>query len=314
MRICVTGGAGFIGSHVVDELLHRDHHVRVVDNYRTGRYEFENHEAEYVEGSILDPETLLRAFDGCDWIIHMAANADVRHGPERPYFDVEQNVLGTATVLDCARQVGTSRVFFASTASVYGNCTLDRIPEDAPFPVQNSLYGASKVAGEGLMSAYSEAFGFTTIVGRWVQVIGPRYLHGHIIDFLRKLRRDPHHLEILGDGKQAKSGLHVRDLARGIVASVESHTLDLGHHVYNFGTNDTFTVDESADLICNILGVTPTYHYTGRENGGWVGDAPRVLLNSMKARMNLGWAPEYEVEEAIRETVEWLTGPDCTYL
>lgn len=329
-RVCVTGGAGFIGSNFVDHLLADDVAVRVVDNFRTGRPEFVDPRVELHEGDVHDYETLYRAFDGCDWVAHFQANADVRHGLERPFFDLEQNTYATATVLDAMRHVGVSRIFFASTASVYGGYQGTRvdvtkpgdterhyiqtdggIPEDAPFPAQNSLYGASKVACEGLISAYCEGFGFTSVVGRWVQIVGERYLHGHVIDFVRKLRRNPAILEILGDGKQRKSGLYVGDLVRGIWAAMRA--TEAGHNVYNFGTDEMFTVDESADLICDRLAVAPAYSYTGRTNGGWVGDNPHVLLDSTKAR-GLGWAPELTIRQGILRTVDWLLSERCTYL
>lgn len=311
MRVCVTGGAGFIGSNLVDLLVSEDVKVRVVDNFRTGRPEFVNPNVELHHGDVLDREVLLRAFDGCDWVAHLQANADVRHGLERPFFDLEQNTTATACVLDAMRVTGVERIFFSSTASVYGNYQADGIPEDAPFPVQASLYGASKVACEGLISAYCEGFGFTSVVGRWVQIVGERYLHGHVIDFVRKLRRDPSRLAILGDGKQRKSGLYVKDLARGIwlaMGSVES-----GHNVFNLGTDETFTVDESADLISQRLGCTPTYEHSGRAQGGWVGDNPYVRLDSTKIRA-LGWEPALTIREGILATVEWLLSDECTYL
>lgn len=313
MRICVTGGAGFIGSNFVDRAIDAGYKVRVVDNFRTGRREHVHPKVELHEGSILDQEVLLRAFDGCEWVVHFAANADVRHGPERTFFDIEQNTLGTAKVLDAMRVTGVSRIFFASTASVYGNYQADMIREDAPFPIQNSLYGASKVAGEGLVAAYAEAFGFTSVIGRWVQIIGERYLHGHVIDFVRKLQRDPSVLHILGDGKQAKSGLYVGDLARAIPITMAQHADDPGTHVYNIGTEDTFTVDESADLISARMKATPRYVYSGRTNGGWIGDSPRVLLDASKMR-GLGWTPTMSIPEAITRTVDWLLSEKCTFL
>lgn len=312
-RVCVTGGAGFIGSNFVDYLVTNGIRVRVIDNYRTGRPEFVNPAAELFVGDVLDKELLRRAFDGCDWIAHFQANADVRHGLERPFFDLEQNATATAHVLDAMRQVGVSKIFFASTASVYGGLQMPRIPEDAPFPIQQSLYGASKAYCEGLITSYCEGFDFTAVIGRWVQIIGERYLHGHVIDFVRKLLRDPTRLDVLGDGQQRKSGLYVKDLARGILTAMQRDNADPGPHIYNLGTDDTFTVDESAALISAQLGVNPELVYSGRTNGGWVGDNPFVLLDSSKIRA-LGWEPKLSVPEAISTTVAWLLSGECTYL
>ena len=312
-RVCVTGGAGFIGSNFVDELLANGVQVRIIDNYRTGRPEFVPEGVEMFEGDVLDTALLLRAFDGCDWIAHFQANADVRHGLERPFFDLEQNGLATARVLDAMRQTSVRRIFFASTASVYGNLQMEFIPEDAPFPIQASLYGASKTYCEGLITSYCEGFGFTAVIGRWVQIIGERYLHGHVIDFVRKLLHDPTRMEVLGDGRQRKSGLYVQDLVAGIYTAMLANDNNPGPHIYNLGTGETYTVNESAALISKRMGVSPTLEYTGRVNGGWVGDNPFIQLDTTKIN-ELGWKPTLTIPEAILATVEWLLSDECTYL
>lgn len=313
-RVCVTGGAGFIGSHVVDELIANGCRVRVVDNFRTGREEFVHPQAEVFAGSILDLETLLPAFDGCDWIVHLAANPDARGERRGVMFNLEQNMLGTATVLEAMQHVGTSRILYASSASVYGNTTESPTPEDFRLVPQASFYGASKLAGEALIGAYCEMYGFTGILGRWVHILGERYLHGHIIDFIRKVRRDPSRLYILGDGTQAKSGLHARNLAEGLWTAMRAHDLDEGVcEAYNFGGDTLLTVEESARLICDTLRVDPAFEFSGRQNGGWVGDNPHLVLDSTKAR-GLGWAPTMSVPDGIRLTAEWLTSEDCWYL
>lgn len=313
VNVCVTGGAGFIGSHMVDELISHGCRVRIVDNFRTGRPEFVHPDAELYAGSILDIETLLPAFDGCDWVVHFAANPDARGERRGVTFNLEQNMLGTATVLDAMQHVGTTRILYASTASVYGNTTESPTPEDFRLVPQASFYGASKLAGEGLIGAYCEMYGFTGILGRWVHILGERYLHGHIIDFIRKLRRDPTRLYILGDGEQAKSGLHARNLAEGLWTAMCHHDLDETCEAYNFGGDTLLAVRESADLICEVLGVSPEYEFSGRPNGGWVGDNPHLVLDSSKARA-LGWKPTMSVPDGIRTTAEWLVGPECEYL
>lgn len=299
-RVAITGGAGFIGSHVVDQLVRDGISVRVVDNFRSGRREFLNPAAELHEGTILDPETLIPALDGCDWVIHMAANAEGRRGFARPRFDIEQNVVGTASVLETCVALGVPNVFYASSGSVYGNTRAERIAEDCPFPTQTSLYGASKIAGEGLVGAYVEGLGLNAVIGRWMQAIGPRYLHGHVIDFVRKLRHDPTRLEILGDGTQAKSGLHVVDLAAGILTAITAHTSGLA--VYNFGSEEMVTIDESAAIIATRMGVTPTVIHVGAT---WPGDNPHTYLDSSRAHA-LGWKAEIPVRLAIQLTVDYL--------
>lgn len=306
-RACVTGGAGFIGSHMVDRLIAADVAVTIVDNLRTGRAEFIHPEATFYEGSVLDAELMMRAIDGADWVVHLAANPDARGERRGVMFNLEQNMMGTASVLDAMQHVGTSRIVYASTASVYGNIEQQPVPEDCPFPTQASFYGASKLAGEGLIGAYCEMYDFTAVLGRWVHILGERYLHGHIIDFMRKLRRDPTRLYILGDGRQAKSGLHAANLADGLFMAMEHHDLDTGAHAYNLGGDSLLTVAESAQLICERLGVDPRFEFSGRPNGGWVGDNPHLVLDSSKIRA-LGWKPTMSVRDGILATVDYLCG------
>lgn len=324
-RVCITGGAGFIGSHMVRTMLDHGAHVHVVDNFRTGRMEFlptvikkdyrhTDPRITLFKGDINNTELLLRAFDGCDWVIHLAANPDARGERRGVDFNITNNILGTANVLDAMHHVGTTRILYASSASIYGNTTESPTPEDFRSVPQASFYGASKLAGEGLIGAYCEMHGFTGILGRWVHILGERYLHGHIIDFLRRLRRDPSHLHVLGDGNQAKSGLHARDLCDGLLLAMRQHDLDESVcEPYNFGGDTLLPVRESARLICDTLGLDPTFTYSGRPNGGWVGDNPSLVLDSTKAR-KLGWEPTMSVPDAIKLTVKWLTGPECRYL
>lgn len=322
-RVCVTGGAGFIGSYMVRKLLDEGCKVHIVDNFRTGRHDFLPYKpvgglhdnATLFSGDILDLEVLLRAFDGCDWVVHLAANPDARGERRGVQFNLEQNLTGTARVLEAMQHVGTSRILYASTASVYGNTQESPVREDCAFPIQASFYGAAKLAAEGLIGAYSEMYDYTAVIGRWVHILGERYLHGHIIDFIRKLRRDPTRLHILGDGHQAKSGLHAGNLVDGLWAAMAHHDLDPqgGTHPYNLGGDTLLTVRESAELICQKLGVSPDISYSGRPNGGWVGDNPRLVLDSTKIR-DLGWRPTMSVPDGIAATVDYLTSDACRYL
>lgn len=314
-RVCVTGGAGFIGSHMVERLIDAGCEVTIVDNLRTGRSEFVHPDATFMEGNILDFECLLRAFDGADWIVHLAANPDARGERRGAWFDLEQNVTGTATVLEAMKHVGTSRILYASTASIYGNTTETPTPEDFRMVPQASFYGASKIAAEGLIGAYCEMYGFTGLPCRWVHILGERYLHGHIIDFIRKLRRDPSRLYILGDGNQAKSGLHAANLVDGLWLAMQHHDLDEGVcEPYNFGGETLLTVRSSARLIAEeVLGLDPVYEFSGRKNGGWVGDNATLVLDWAKAA-KLGWEPTMTVPEGVRRTARWLTSDECGYL
>lgn len=320
---------------MVEKLLAEGCTVHVVDNFRTGRREFlpseraiTGTELEIYEGimpldgrvtlflgDILNTELLLRAFDGCDWIVHLAANPDARGERRGVDFNIQQNLVGTQRVLDAMQHVGTDRILYASTASVYGNTTENPVAEDCRFPTQASFYGASKLAAEGLIAAYCEMYGMTTVTGRWVHILGERYLHGHIIDFIRKLRRDPRNLHILGDGNQAKSGLHAGNLVDGLWTAMLHHDLDTGggSHPYNLGGETLLTVRQSAQLISARMGLTPEFTYSGRTQGGWVGDNPQLVLDSTKIRQ-LGWKPTMSVPDGIRVTVDWLTSDQCRYL
>ena len=218
MKYFVTGGAGFIGSNMVDRLLSEpENEVVAYDNFSTGRREFledalKNDRFTLVEGDTLDLDTLTQAMAGADFVFHFAANADVRMGCEHPKKDLEQNTIATFNVLEAMRANGIKRIGFSSTGSVYGEAEVIPTPEDAPFPIQTSLYGASKLACEGLLAAYAEGFGYTAYIFRFVSILGERYTHGHVFDFCKRLKDDPKHLHILGDGHQKKSYLMKKHL------------------------------------------------------------------------------------------------------
>lgn len=301
-RALVTGGAGFIGSNLADRLLADGVEVVVYDNLSTGRREFVPAEAELVEADVLDRDTLARALRGCDTVFHLQANADVRHGLERPRADLEQNTIGTSNVLEAMREAGVRRIVFSSTGSVYGEPEVFPTPEDAPFPVQTSLYAASKLAGEGMLGAYAHGFGFDALVFRFVSILGERYSHGHVIDFFNALRADPTRLRVLGNGKQRKSYLYVQDCVSGILTALAAH--ESGFAVYNLGTDESITVDESIATICAHLGVDPVLEHTGGIRG-WAGDSPLIHLDTAKIRA-LGWEPTATIREAIVKTLEFL--------
>jgi UDP-glucose 4-epimerase len=208
-------------------------------------------------------------------------------------------------VLEAMRATGVSRIAFASTGSVYGEPEVFPTPEDAPFPVQTSLYAASKLAGEGLIGAYAHGFGFTGLIFRFVSILGERYTHGHVYDFFRALQRDPIRLRVLGDGTQEKSYLYVQDCISAILAAVAAHENDTGAaHVYNLGTDETVVVDQSIGIITRHLGVAPSIEHTGGIRG-WAGDSPLIHLDCSRIRA-LGWRPTLTIEESIVRTLDWL--------
>jgi UDP-glucose 4-epimerase len=311
-KVVVTGGAGFIGSHVVDGLVARGATVTIIDDFSTGFREFVSAATavRLVEGSLLDQPLLDRTLAGIDFVFHLAANADVKDGLLHPRKDVEQNVLATHNLLEAMRANGVKAIAFSSTGSVYGESEVIPTPEDAPFPVQTSLYGASKLASEGLLSAYAWGYGYSVYIFRFVSMLGPRYTHGHIIDFWRKLRNDPTQLEVLGDGHQRKSYLHVKDCVDAILLTIDRSKSDTGIHIHNIGHSDWIEVNDSVRIITREMGLSPKIHYTGGIRG-WIGDSPKILLLASRLRA-LGWAPKRSIEESIVETLRFLVAnPYC---
>jgi UDP-glucose 4-epimerase len=307
VRIAVTGAAGFIGSNLVDSLLSAGHDVLGIDNLSTGERSFLSaaetsprfalHRLDLVQDA--GPVTDLIA--GTDAVIHLAANADVRFGWSSPGRDLEQNVIATHNVLEAARVGGVRRVLFSSTGSVYGEAQMIPTPEDCPFPVQTSLYGASKLAAEGLLAAYAEGAGISATVFRFVSIMGPRYTHGHVVDFLKQLHKDPGHLRVLGDGSQRKSYLHVDDCVRAILSRLAEEPR---FEVFNLGVDSYCTVNDSISWICERLGVSPELSFTGGDRG-WVGDNPFIYLDIARMR-GTGWEPTYTIREAVESTVDFL--------
>jgi UDP-glucose 4-epimerase len=307
MRYFVTGGAGFIGSNLVDRLLAGGHAVTVYDNFATGRRSFlEQAHGQpgfrLVEGDLLDLPRLRQAVAGHDFVFHLAANADVRFGTEHPRKDLEQNTVATFHVLEAMRLGGVRRIAFSSTGSVYGEPEVFPTPETCPFPVQTSLYGASKLAGEGLIAAYTTGFGFQGYVFRFVSILGERYTHGHVFDFYQKLLADPTQIEVLGDGRQRKSYLYVQDCIDAMLTVLECATEPL--NLYNLGTEEYCTVNDSLGWICAHLGGAPRRRYRGGARG-WVGDSPFIFLDTAKVR-RLGWRPKLSIREGVLRTLSYL--------
>ncbi len=303
-KVLITGGAGFIGSNLAARLVADGLDVTVYDNFSTGRHEFVSGlDARVVEGDVLDAGALQAAMAGCDTVFHLAANADVRHGLEHPRRDLEQNTIATSNVLEAMRAAGASRIVFSSTGSVYGEPEVFPTPEDCPFPVQTSLYAASKLAGEGLIAAYCTGYAITGVVYRFVSILGERYTHGHVYDFVAALRRDPSELHVLGDGRQEKSYLYVGDCVEAILTGLAA-ARGGSFSVFNLGTDETLVVDDSVAAICAALGVAPQVEHSGGRRG-WVGDSPLIRLDTTRIR-ELGWTPQLMIPEAVARTVAWL--------
>ena len=307
MKAFVSGGAGFIGSNLVDRLLDVGHEVTVYDNLSTGLLQFLEYARDFdcfrlVKGDLLDEDSLSEAITGHEFVFHLAANADVRFGTEHPRRDLEQNTIVTNNVLEAMRKNGISKIAFASTGSVYGDATVIPTPENAPFPIQTSLYAASKLAGEGLIAAYCGGFGFQSWIFRFVSILGERYTHGHVFDFYRKLKQNPSRLEVLGNGKQRKSYLYIQDCIDAMLFALEKSNESV--NVLNLGVDGYCEVNDSIGWICEELGVTPKLEYSGGDRG-WIGDNPFIFLDTSKIR-DLGWKPKLSIQDGVLKTIQYL--------
>lgn len=306
-KVVVTGAAGFIGSTLVDKLLSQGIEVLGIDNFSTGRIEFLKFALEQANFKLLEVDTfsgtnLDQRFEGYDAIFHLAANADVRFGPKFPSRDLQQNTIATHRILEAARISGVKKFIFSSTGSVYGESELIPTPENSPFPIQTSLYGASKLACEGLVAAYAESFDMQTWIFRFVSILGPRYTHGHIFDFYQQLMIHPESLTVLGNGYQKKSYLHVEDCIDAIFLALDNPTSNV--NIFNLGVDDYCEVRDSIKWITREMGLTPQVNF-GQEEKGWIGDNPLIYLDISKIR-KLGWAPRFSIEEAVCRTVEFM--------
>ncbi len=318
-KIFITGAAGFIGSNLVDRLLANGKTVVGWDNFSTGQRKFiegalTNGRFTLVEGDNLDLPALTKAMASCDTVFHLAANADVRFGLEHPSKDLQQNTVATFNVLEAMRANEIKRIAFSSTGSVYGEAALIPTPEDAPFPIQTSLYAASKISGEGMISSYCEGFKFEGYIFRFVSILGERYTHGHVFDFYKQLLEHPDRLKVLGDGSQRKSYLYVQDCVNAMLHVMELGTAKAARHgveIYNLGTAEYVQVNNSIGYLCGVLGLQPKLEYSGGSRG-WVGDNPFIFLETKKIR-STGWKPELTIEQGIHRTLEWLQQNQWVY-
>jgi UDP-glucose 4-epimerase len=306
-RVVVTGAAGFIGSNLVDSFLKQGIEVLGIDNLSTGRIEFlsealSNPKFRLLKQDLFLDGTLSDELIGFDAVFHLAANADVRFGTDNPSRDLEQNTIVTHRVLESARVAGVKNFVFSSTGSVYGEAQVIPTPEDAPFPVQTSLYGASKLACEGLIAAYAESFGMQTWIFRFVSILGPRYTHGHVYDFYQQLKQNPSKLIVLGNGHQKKSYLHVSDCIEAIQTSLREFSNPV--NIINLGIDGYCEVRDSISWIISEMKLDPEITF-GAQSKGWIGDNSLIYLDTQKIQ-SLGWTPKYSIEEAVRNTVSFM--------
>jgi UDP-glucose 4-epimerase len=308
LRVLVTGAAGFIGSHMVDRLLAAGHSVAGFDNMSTGQRRFlegalVHPQFSFHQCDLLDRTSLGHAMQGAELVVHFAANADVRFGTDHPRKDLEQNTIATWNVLEAMREQGCKRIVFSSTGSVYGEPGIFPTPENCPFPIQTSLYGASKAAAEGLIQAYCEGFGMQAYIFRFVSILGERYSHGHVFDFWQQLSRHPDHLHVLGNGHQRKSYLYVQDCIDAIFTALDRAESKV--NIFNLGTDEYCEVNDSIGWICEHLGLKPKLTYSGGERG-WVGDSPFILLDCSRIRA-LGWRPRLTIKEGVLATIQYVS-------
>ena len=306
-KTIVTGCAGFIGSNLTDRLLAEGYHVTGVDNFSTGQRRFlknalANPNFQLIEIDLLEAHALKQAFAGGNKVFHLAANADVRFGVDHPEKDLQQNTIATFNVLEAMRANGIKEIIFSSTGSIYGEAAIIPTPEDAPFPLQTSLYGASKLACEGLIQAYCEGYGFKSWIFRFVSILGERYTHGHVLDFYKKLLENPGELFVLGDGLQKKSYLYIQDCIDAILFSMDTFNGKI--NILNLGTNEYCQVNDSIAWITKYLGVQPRLTYSGGRRG-WIGDNPFIFLDTAKIN-KAGWKPKYKIKESIIKTLSYL--------
>jgi UDP-glucose 4-epimerase len=308
LRIFVTGAAGFIGSNMVDRLLAAGHTVAGFDNFSTGQRRFLESATAHpqftlVQGDLLERNVVSKAMAGADLVIHFAANADVRFGTDHPRRDLDQNTIATWNVLEAMREQGCKRMVFSSTGSIYGEPEVFPTPETCPFPVQTSLYGASKLAAEGLIQAYCEGYGMQAYIFRFVSILGERYSHGHVFDFYKQLAEHPEHLHVLGNGHQKKSYLYVQDCLDAILMALDKASDKV--NIFNLGTDEYCEVNNSIGWICEYLGLHPKFTYSGGERG-WIGDSPFILLDCSRIRA-LGWRPRLTIKEAVLATIKFVS-------
>lgn len=311
MKIFVTGGAGFIGSQLVDRLIGQGHEVTVYDNLSSGREEFIRHHSNdprfsFIKGELLDQSTVARSVAGHDLVCHLAANPQAMEGIRQTRLDLEQNTLATYNVLEGMRLNGVKKIIFTSSGTIYGETPDIPLNEGYGPVLPVSLYGASKLACEGLISAFSTLFGTQAWIFRFGNIIGPRATHGVIYDLLRKLKQDSKSLEVLGDGEQTKPYVYINDCLDGVLYCLENAHDQI--NLFNLAPSSVTSVKTIVKILLEKTGNQGTkVHYTGgvKGGGGWPGDVAKVKLDATKA-YKLGWKPKYSSDQSVAKTIDDL--------
>ena len=312
MKILITGGAGFIGSHLSDVLLSEGHEIVIFDNLSLGRMEniesaLKNPKCEFVKGDITNLNEFFNVFRNhkFDVVFHMAANSDIAKSHANPNVDFDNTLLTTYNVLLGMKEFGVKNIVFASTSAIYGDTGVSVDEDFGPlFPI--SHYGASKLASEAYISSFCENYGFKAWITRFPNVVGERATHGAIYDFINKLRKNPAELEVLGDGTQTKPYLYVKDLVEAIVLVWKSTSEQINY--FNLGVESRSTVKEMAEMVIEEMGLNATIRYTGG-NRGWVGDVPQFSYSLDKIH-KLGWSAKVSSNEAVRKSIQYILEKD----
>lgn len=306
MKYLVTGGAGFIGSHIVDELLKQGEKVIVYDNFSTGKelfieHNLKNKNFKLIKADLLDFKRLNREMKDIDFVFHMAAHADVRSGYKDHFVDHNQNLEVTHNVLEAMYKNGVSKIVFASTSSVYGDAKIHPTPENYPFK-PTSLYGATKAACESYIQAFASYYNWKAYIFRFVSFIGDRYTHGIIFDILKKIKKNSKVLELLSDGTPKKSSVYIKDGIEAIFKVIDKSKDQI--NIFNIGHKDVLIVDQIVETVLESANISIKKKYLGG-NKGWMGDNNFVHLDNKKLK-KLGWMPKYSFKEGIKKTVEYL--------
>ena len=306
MKILITGGAGFIGSHLCDSLISKKNDITVIDNLILGKKEnithlINNHNFRFIQEDILNIEVLETIFSNgnFDMVYHLAANSDIQKGGKNPEVDYDLTFKTTFNVLQCMRKFDVKKLFFASTSAIYGETTENLTEVYGPLlPVSN--YGASKLASEAFISAFSATYNIQTWITRFPNVVGERFTHGVIFDFVNKLRNNPNTLTVLGNGEQYKPYMYVKDLVEGILFICENSNEQ--YNVYNLGTETRTKVREIAQMVIEEMELNAAIEYTGGDRG-WIGDVPEFKYDLSKVHA-LGWFAKYDSNEAVRLAIK----------
>lgn len=314
-NVIVTGCAGFVGSHVCERLISEGFNVIGIDDLSTGRKNFlknviKNKKFKFLKKDLLK-SNLTKYFKNNHIVFHFAANADVRFGFSHPRKDLEQNTIVTFKVLEAMRKNNIKKIIFSSTGSIYGEPRNFPTSENENFPIQTSLYGASKLSAEGLIQAYSFGYSFDVFIFRFVSIFGKRYTHGHLYDFFKLLKKNPNKLKVLGNGNQEKSYMNVSDCVDAIFLAMKKVNKKNKINVYNIGLSQTITVKESIKIMTNYLNLKPKIMY-GKSKRGWVGDSPKILLSNKKIK-KLGWKPKKSIKQSIHETLDFFVENDWLF-